>query len=162
MKKIRIGNDFVLSWAIERGGVPENLETVLEKHLYMIVFGTKTEIHNYIVSGNNIIIEFTPELLNKIGIYTLIFYYVLPDTSLSDDDRKCTVDIDAFQIVPRTAMADATSEFSVTSDMAIAFKGDKGDKGDPFTYNDFTPEQIASLKGEKGDKGDKGDKGGVS
>lgn len=44
----------------------------------------------------------------------------------------------------------------------------KGDKGDPFTYSDFTPEQLAALKGEKGDtgaqgpqgvKGDKGDKG---
>lgn len=35
MKKIRIGNDFVFSWAIERGGVPENLETVLEKHLFL-------------------------------------------------------------------------------------------------------------------------------
>ena len=32
--------------------------------------------------------------------------------------------------------------------------GDKGDKGDAFTYSDFTPEQLASLKGEKGDKGD--------
>lgn len=36
-------------------------------------------------------------------------------------------------------------------------KGDKGDKGDAFTYDDFTPEQLAALKGEKGDKGDKGD-----
>lgn len=35
----------------------------------------------------------------------------------------------------------------------------KGDKGDPFTYSDFTPEQLNSLKGEKGDKGDKGGKG---
>lgn len=31
------------------------------------------------------------------------------------------------------------------------FKGDKGDKGDPFTYTDFTAEQLAALKGEKGD-----------
>ena len=30
----------------------------------------------------------------------------------------------------------------------------KGPKGDPFTYNDFTPEQLESLKGPKGDKGD--------
>ena len=35
-------------------------------------------------------------------------------------------------------------------------KGDKGEKGDPFTYADFTPEQLAVLKGEKGDKGDTG------
>lgn len=32
--------------------------------------------------------------------------------------------------------------------------GLKGDKGDPFTYSDFTTEQLAALKGEKGDKGD--------
>ena len=38
-------------------------------------------------------------------------------------------------------------------------KGDKGDKGDPFTYSDFTTEQLATLKGEKGDKGDTGEAG---
>lgn len=37
--------------------------------------------------------------------------------------------------------------------------GLKGDKGDPFTYSDFTAEQLAALKGAKGDKGDKGDPG---
>lgn len=30
------------------------------------------------------------------------------------------------------------------------FDGEKGDKGDPFTYNDFTSEQLASLKGADG------------
>ena len=35
-------------------------------------------------------------------------------------------------------------------------KGDQGDKGDPFRYEDFTPEQLAALKGEKGDKGKQG------
>lgn len=38
-------------------------------------------------------------------------------------------------------------------------KGEKGDKGDPFTYSDFTAEQLAALKGEKGDKGDPGAQG---
>ena len=43
--------------------------------------------------------------------------------------------------------------------------GPKGDTGDAFTYEDFTPEQLAELKGETGDtgpagpKGDTGDKG---
>ena len=46
--------------------------------------------------------------------------------------------------------------------------GEKGDTGDAFTYEDFTPEQLANLKGEtgdtgpagpKGDTGEKGDKG---
>ena len=35
----------------------------------------------------------------------------------------------------------------------------KGDKGDPFTYDDFTPEQLALLKGPKGDTGEKGARG---
>lgn len=38
-------------------------------------------------------------------------------------------------------------------------RGPKGEKGEPFTFADFTPEQLASLKGPKGDKGEKGDKG---
>ena len=44
-------------------------------------------------------------------------------------------------------------------------KGDTGNSGDAFTFDDFTPEQLASLKGATGDtgatgsKGDKGDKG---
>lgn len=33
-------------------------------------------------------------------------------------------------------------------------RGEKGEKGDSFTYADFTPEQLASLKGEKGDPGE--------
>lgn len=38
-------------------------------------------------------------------------------------------------------------------------KGSQGDKGDPFTYNDFTEEQLASLKGETGSKGPQGPPG---
>lgn len=34
-----------------------------------------------------------------------------------------------------------------------------GENGKAFTYKDFTPEQLADLKGEKGDKGVKGDQG---
>ena len=37
--------------------------------------------------------------------------------------------------------------------------GEKGEKGAAFTYDMFTPEQLAALKGPKGDKGDKGDPG---
>ncbi|MGN0134961.1 MAG: hypothetical protein ACI4AO_09555 [Anaerotignum sp.] len=35
-------------------------------------------------------------------------------------------------------------------------QGAKGEKGDPFTYADFTPEQLAALKGEKGEDGKDG------
>ena len=35
----------------------------------------------------------------------------------------------------------------------VGLKGDKGDKGDPFTYSDFTTEQLAALKGDTGEAG---------
>jgi hypothetical protein len=35
-------------------------------------------------------------------------------------------------------------------------QGKPGPKGDPFTYADFTPEQLEALKGPKGDKGEDG------
>ena len=38
-------------------------------------------------------------------------------------------------------------------------QGDQGPKGDAFTYSDFTPEQLESLKGPKGERGPKGEKG---
>lgn len=56
----------------------------------------------------------------------------------------------------------------------FAFHNIKGEKGDPgekgargeqgaigraFTYEDFTPEQLANLKGEKGERGERGEKG---
>ena len=34
-------------------------------------------------------------------------------------------------------------------------QGEPGPKGDPFTYADFTAEQLANLKGPKGDKGER-------
>ena len=33
------------------------------------------------------------------------------------------------------------------------FKGEQGEKGDAFEYSDFTPEQLAALKGEPGNDG---------
>ena len=41
----------------------------------------------------------------------------------------------------------------------LTLKGDKGDIGEAFTYADFTPEQLAGLKGDKGDTGLQGDRG---
>ena len=46
-----------------------------------------------------------------------------------------------------------------SADTGKPSRGAKGDKGDPFTYSDFTAEQLATLKGEKGDKGDTGEAG---
>lgn len=38
-------------------------------------------------------------------------------------------------------------------------KGIQGEKGNAFVYDDFTPEQLLSLKGDKGDTGAEGKQG---
>ena len=147
MKKIRIGNDFVLVWTITRGGQPEDISNIIDASLNVRVF-TKVKTVPFEITGNSLRIEFTPSICDMLGVYNLVFSYELPDSGLADWQRKCTIDVNAFQIVPSTAMADDITEFSITSDLLIGFKGDKGD---PFTYDDFTPDQLALLKGEKGD-----------
>ena len=62
-------------------------------------------------------------------------------------------------VLPKGAKGDKGDKGDAGAKGADGAKGDKGDKGDPFTYADFTSEQLAALKGAKGDKGDKGDTG---
>lgn len=69
----------------------------------------------------------------------------LPDNALTDEALTEAIN-DAL------AQAKESGEFNGAD-------GKKGEKGDAFTYDDFTPEQLAALKGEKGDKGDKGEDG---
>lgn len=45
---------------------------------------------------------------------------------------------------------------NIDGQVHFGVQGPAGPKGDPFTYEDFTPEQLESLK-VKGDKGDPGD-----
>ena len=44
-------------------------------------------------------------------------------------------------------------------DNVIMFKGDKGEDGEDFKFEDFTPEQLESLRGERGPKGYTGNRG---
>ena len=150
MKKIRDKNDFYFVWAVERNGIPENLNSRIDAKLTLSGFNKKEVLVFAVVDTNKIGIEFKKAILTEPGVYNLEFSYTLPDTGFSDGIRTCTVDLDPFQIVPRSKDADDSSQFTYTSDVAIAFKGDKGDA---FTFDDFTPEQLESLK-VKGDKGD--------
>ena len=62
-------------------------------------------------------------MLFGLGDHVLELHYVLSDTSLSDGNRRCAVDVDAFTIVARTAMADNVTEMAQTSDIARALRG---------------------------------------
>ena len=81
----------------------------------------------------------------------------LPDNALTDEALTEAIN-DAL------AQAKESGEFNGAdgkngTDGKNGADGEKGEKGDAFTYNDFTPEQLAALKGEKGDKGEDGKDG---
>ena len=126
--KVRDGNDFVLNWSIERSGMAEDLSAATSIRLLLRRFRETKELdrNDYDIIGDskNIIhIELTPDIYWGIGIYTLELRYVLPDSTLSDGNRMCAVDVDAFEIVSRTALADDSSELATTSDIALALRG---------------------------------------
>ena len=52
-----------------------------------------------IVDGNIVRVEVSPEWASRLGAYRLILSYEFEDLSYSDGDRKCVVDVLAFNIV---------------------------------------------------------------
>ena len=131
--KIRAGNDFVYVWAIERNGVAVDLTAAT---IVRLSYGVGkpcnyyTEIPFEIIDGNKVRSSHNYE---NTGTYNLRLEFTMAGVD-------STVDIDAFAIVPRSSLASEATDFAVTSDMAIGFKGD------PLTYDDLTPEQIAELQ----------------
>lgn len=57
---------------------------------------------------------------------------------------------------PIVTKIDYSDHFNLDFTIPKGDTGATGAQGDAFTYDDFTPEQLASLKGDKGDKGDTG------
>ena len=100
-------------------------------------------------------------------ITTSSFNYTVKPSIMSDLDEVIEGDPDyplVDEIMEQLKTVDpsqfATNESVDSKIEAIELTpGPKGDKGDAFTYNDFTAEQLAALKGEKGAKGDTGDVG---
>lgn len=131
--KIRAGNQFEYLWAIERAGVAVDLTTATDIELS---YGVGKPCTDYST------IPFTVVDTNKISsshLYGVTGTYNLK-LEFKIDGEQSTIDIDAFKIVPRSEDASDSTQFAVTSDMAIGFKGDK------LTFADLTPSDIAELQ----------------
>ena len=78
----------------------------------------------------------------------------LEQTTISTDDS-------GINIWTATLTDGSTYQFEVRNGQRgeRGLQGATGDKGDPFTYADFTAEQLAELKGPNGEKGDTGEQG---
>jgi hypothetical protein len=125
--RIRQGNDFIFLWTIERNEVPEDFSNAENIRLHFKNFDSVGEVESFqIVDGNIVRVEVSPEWASNLGAYRLILSYEFEDLSYSDGDRKCVVDVLAFNIVPKTSEADDITEMAKTTDIMIGLKGDKG------------------------------------
>ena len=78
---------------------------------------------------------------------------------LSNYYDKQEVDAKVQAVTPDLSTYATKAEVEAKVSTVTGQKGDpgpKGDKGDSFTYNDFTADQLAALKGPKGDNGIQG------
>ena len=101
---------------------------LLSKRIKSIISG----VSNVEVNGTNLVFEFLDGT-------SAIMNFPTPKDGVSVTD----IDVNANNQIVFTMSDD--SEF-VSSKIPTA----KGDKGDPFTYSDFTPEQLSALKGANG------------
>lgn len=122
--RIRQGNDFLFLWTIVRGGIPEDLGNAKNIRLHFKNYDCVSEVKSFqIVDGNIVRVEVSPEWASNLGAYRLILSYEFENFSYSDGDRKCVVDVLAFNIVPKTSEADDLTEVTKTTDIMIGFFG---------------------------------------
>ena len=145
--------------------------------------GTKPDGKSFLVDGdvhNGLVyIEFTKQMLAAVGrvrcdvglysgeslLSTVTFYVDVAakpydENKVESSDEFSALDdalMRAKNIETKLANGEFKGEKGDKGDQGIqGVQGEKGDKGDPFTYADFTEEQLAALKGEKGDPGEPG------
>ena len=99
------------------------------------------------------------------------FTLVIEDTLVTDGEVESVGQNELSALVTATSEAKAITaevEQKLANGDFVGAKGDKGDKGDqglkgdkgaPFTYTDFTAEQLESLRGPQGVQGPRGLKG---
>ena len=124
---------------------------------------------------NGLVIKGVPDekIMEAVNLYlSENGFDALPEVTEDDDGKVLQVDGGQWAVkdLPEhggsgengatfTPSVDADGNLSWTNDKGLTNPETvniKGDKGDAFTYEDFTSEQLAALKGEKGDTPVKG------
>lgn len=93
----------------------------------------------WIITQNGIEVEVQKEMISNIGVYFGVLLYRRPDGTYIDYFQDKAQGAALFEIVPLTEQA-------VNDEDPVVLPTSPNYKGDPFTYDDFTEEQILDLK----------------
>lgn len=121
------------------------------------------------IKDNVIVYDFTEQTVPVVGqVHCEIILYDTDNKRITSPRFDIVVDDGVYNDEEIVSTPEANALISATAEAkAITAEVEQklvngdfvGAKGDPFTYEDFTEEQLANLKGAKGDKGDTGAQG---
>lgn len=115
MIKKRIGNDFVLTWIINRDGLPLDFTGAFDEQLQLVHLGQSREIP-FQRTANSLRIEFTPELAPHSAIYSLQYFFKLPDPTFRGGYRSRAIDANVVEIAPYTS-PDETRDIEIITNL---------------------------------------------
>lgn len=109
MKRIRQGNDIVVTWSIYKGGKPYALDGV-EIALYLSHAFGKTKIESFQINGNKIVWTFEGKTQKHTGDYSLILVINEDKRGMATTDK-----IDFVRLTPVTPCCEDDDEENVTT-----------------------------------------------
>lgn len=160
MKK-RIGKDFDAVISVQHDGEPINFSQyeVLWVSIDTAYRRTKLKPGTWTTAGGLITAHISRNLISSAGEHWFTVAYRKPDASIEDGYYDFEDNSESFQIVGKTEDEDAgdlTAKVELLAGLTgKAFKYEDFTpeqleslkvKGDPFRYEDFTPDQIAELQ----------------
>lgn len=109
MKKIRIGNDIAVTWAIYKDDKPYSL-VGLDISLYLDNAFVRSKINSYSINGNKIVWTFLGKEQEHTGNYSLILVINENKEGMATADK-----IDFVRLVPVTPCCEDDDEENVTT-----------------------------------------------
>lgn len=125
MKERRVGNDFFAVVEIVDNGNPVDLISVKDTVKIKCKAGLALFDVNLfeVLSDGKIKFEIDSNIYNKLGIYRFYIEYSHFDMSMSDNNRKRTIDKVLFELVPLSEHSDNNEDLFTSIDATIGFEG---------------------------------------
>jgi hypothetical protein len=150
----RIGNSFPVALKLSSLG----MEGTLADHKISVTLinesnAKRVDNVDHYIDNDQIVFTFSAEMQRALGVglYTPLITISDVIKDFAELDWYKSIEILSHSYQEYSRLAENIEGGPVIKGTIVFYPGIKGDQGDPFTYEDFTQEQLDALKGEKGD-----------
>lgn len=117
----RIGNDFHFLWIIKDNGQTVDISEVDDFTITIKSQNGEEITPPYTLVNGSPLVQCNKEQLGTTGLYVINASWRVEDSTFSDGFRDCAADVDAFEIVQKSAQE--IGELVITTDIAIGYYG---------------------------------------